>query len=438
MKKVVIILISIVTLCIALYFIMVQKYTKVYPPNFYINDRKVTNLTPQEVIADFENETAHRAITINGITKSFKECGLYDSMDNQIEEYNPYYWFNYFLIPQHIVRIPHLELDHNSFNSFIENVYNQLNTNVVSEDAYIDFVDGKYVVIAEKYGTQIDKHKFKLSVLDNLQQSCYNMDITDCYILPQITTGNLIDKVEKINHQLDTTINLQFSEEYIITIPQEIILRTYTLDGIDFTSIQEYIETLKQYNTKGTTRTFKTSYNTEIKVKPFDNTIFGWEIDIDALSEKIYKHIHNAESGVIEVPFISKGFSFGKSDIGNSYIEISIDNQRMWLYKNGKCIVDTPIVTGNVSANMNTPKGLFQILQMSKDYTMKGSYGTSDCSYFMRLTWTGIAIHDATWRYYFGGNIYKTNGSHGCINTPFANAEKIFNNIYKGLPVIVY
>ena len=29
-----------------------------------------------------------------------------------------------------------------------------------------------------------------------------------------------------------------------------------------------------------------------------------------------------------------------------------------------------------------------------------------------------IGIHDASWRDTFGGTIYKTSGSHGCINVP--------------------
>ena len=29
-------------------------------------------------------------------------------------------------------------------------------------------------------------------------------------------------------------------------------------------------------------------------------------------------------------------------------------------------------------------------------------------------------MHDATWRGKFGGQIYKTSGSHGCINLPLS------------------
>ena len=49
-----------------------------------------------------------------------------------------------------------------------------------------------------------------------------------------------------------------------------------------------------------------------------------------------------------------------------------------------------------------------------------------------------IGIHDASWRNTFGGTIYKTSGSHGCINVPPAFAEQLFNAVDKGTPVVAY
>lgn len=47
-------------------------------------------------------------------------------------------------------------------------------------------------------------------------------------------------------------------------------------------------------------------------------------------------------------------------------------------------------------------------------------------------------MHDASWRSSFGGTIYKTNGSHGCINLPPAVAKTIYENISQGDPVLCY
>ena len=49
-----------------------------------------------------------------------------------------------------------------------------------------------------------------------------------------------------------------------------------------------------------------------------------------------------------------------------------------------------------------------------------------------------IGFHDASWRNTFGGDIYKTNGSRGCINMPHAAAKKMYEHIERGVAVFVY
>ena len=49
-----------------------------------------------------------------------------------------------------------------------------------------------------------------------------------------------------------------------------------------------------------------------------------------------------------------------------------------------------------------------------------------------------IGMHDAPWRTEFGGEIYKTDGSHGCINLPEEVAEAIYSYVERGFPVVCY
>ena len=37
-----------------------------------------------------------------------------------------------------------------------------------------------------------------------------------------------------------------------------------------------------------------------------------------------------------------------------------------------------------------------------------------------------------------GGNVYKNDGTHGCVNLPSYLAKKIFDNIEEGTPIICY
>ena len=38
----------------------------------------------------------------------------------------------------------------------------------------------------------------------------------------------------------------------------------------------------------------------------------------------------------------------------------------------------------------------------------------------------------------FGGEIFMTNGSHGCLNLPLDSAAAIYNYVHTGYPVICY
>ena len=129
------------------------------------------------------------------------------------------------------------------------------------------------------------------------------------------------------------------------------------------------------------------------------------------------------------------GYIFGQKP-GSTYIEVNIEKQTMWFYKNGKLVVETPVVTGNRYTS-DTPKGFFSIYSRATNTVLVGANYASPVDYWMAFK-GGCGIHDASWRSYFGGTIYQGNGSHGCVNTPYNAVRTIYNNTGYGTPVIVY
>ena len=125
------------------------------------------------------------------------------------------------------------------------------------------------------------------------------------------------------------------------------------------------------------------------------------------------------------------------NDIGNTYVEIDLTNQRMVFYKDGQLLVDTPVVTGCVRKGHSTPTGCFALDAMRSPAFLKGPGYASPVTYWMPFS-GGVGIHDASWRSQYGGQIYITNGSHGCVNTPKDKAAIIYNNISVGVPIVVY
>ena len=154
--------------------------------------------------------------------------------------------------------------------------------------------------------------------------------------------------------------------------------------------------------------------------------------------------INNCSSQTREPAYSQTAASRNGYDFGNTYVEIDMGEQKLYMYKDGECIVNTPIVTGNVSKNYTTPEGLYTLYYKERNRILRGpkladgSYSyESPVSYWMPFN-GGIGLHDATWRGKFGGTIYKTNGSHGCINMPLDQAGALFNMIEPGTPVIFH
>lgn len=125
-----------------------------------------------------------------------------------------------------------------------------------------------------------------------------------------------------------------------------------------------------------------------------------------------------------------------KKDIDDAnHITISISEQRLWFYQDGVLQLTSNIVTGQ-KGKSDTPRGSFRIQWKARDVYLRGPDYKTFVSYWMPI-YGDIGMHDATWRSSFGGYIYQTSGSHGCINLPYYVAEKIYYNAPVGILVQV-
>ena len=122
--------------------------------------------------------------------------------------------------------------------------------------------------------------------------------------------------------------------------------------------------------------------------------------------------------------------------VGDTYIEVSIDQQHMWAYKDGRQVVTTEVVTGNYGTH-DTPTGYYEIEYKDTDTYLVGDTWNSHVDYWMPF-YGGYGIHDSDWRSEYGNPIYKGDGSHGCVNTPIGAMSKLYDNMPTGTPVIIY
>ena len=210
---------------------------------------------------------------------------------------------------------------------------------------------------------------------------------------------------------------------------------------VDPEKVHDYVVKLyNAYSTLGHKRQFRANAGDIVEVggSAYDN--FGYELNLAGTEAAIMDAVKSGTSQEIECSWEQLGLERNElgSDFGNTYIEISLDEQRMWYYIDGKTVVDTSIVSGLATQRRSTPCGCFQVLDQLRNHTMEGSYGSAYANYVIAIMNNGICIHDSSWRGEYGGDIWLYDGSHGCINTPYYAVQELYNNVWTGVPVIIY
>ena len=189
-----------------------------------------------------------------------------------------------------------------------------------------------------------------------------------------------------------------------------------------------------KYNTFGRKRSFKTSSGDTIEIGGGD---YGWVVSKKKEKAQLLSDLEGGKPVEREPVYEQTALYRGADDIGNTYIEIDYTKQHMWYYKDGALQMESDFVSGNLARQNGSVDGVYKIVYKQRNATLVGEGYSSPVSYFMPFAYN-IGIHDASWRDTFGGTIYKTSGSHGCINVPPAFAEQLFNAVDKGTPVVAY
>ena len=131
----------------------------------------------------------------------------------------------------------------------------------------------------------------------------------------------------------------------------------------------------------------------------------------------------------------------GYDDMDGTYIEVDLTAQHVWYYRDGEVYVDCDCVSGDVTKDHGTKTGCFPLAYKESPSVLTGGEGDDEyeekVEYWMPF-YEGQGLHDASWRYYFGGSIYRGNGSHGCVNIPLSAARDIYEAVDTGTAIIIF
>ncbi len=203
--------------------------------------------------------------------------------------------------------------------------------------------------------------------------------------------------------------------------------------------IREYVMGIGQrYNTIYYQRTFHTSLGTDITFSENENE-YGYLVDEEGEYAQLLADIQANTKTEREPVYAYSGVGRQGRDDMASYVEVSIAAQHVWFYKDYQLVVESDVVTGCIAKNTPTQTGIYPIAYKESPATLIPSNETNGTAvqYWMPF-YDGQGLHDASWRSAFGGQIYQTSGSHGCVNMPRYAAEMIYNNADTGTPVVLY
>ena len=360
-----------------------------------------------------------------------------------LNEQKALHWIGSFFKKQEFISVNLCFYNENELNLKL----NQLNcfkqAKIEPENVSYQYTDGHYQMVKEIYGNRIEKEKLKATVADSLLkgETKLDLDANSCYINPVYTmkSPKAYKTLRHLNKCASTHVTYLFGSKREVVdgnVIQYWIAVDENLDIIlDKDKVRAYVKAMsKKYDTVGVKRSFKTSLGTMVDI---EGGIYGWKIDQEGETSALAENINSGRILIREPVYIQKAVSRAGNEIGETYVEINITRQHMWFYKDGRLIAQGPVVTGNPNRGNATVTGAYMLNYKQEGAVLSGPGYEAGVQYWMPF-YGNIGIHDAKWRRAFGGEIYKKNGTHGCVNAPYYLAKTIYKHIESGIPIICY
>ncbi|MCR5147651.1 MAG: L,D-transpeptidase [Eubacterium sp.] len=444
-------------LLVAGYFVMVYLSSKYFPPGTTINGKDYSLRTYDSVLEDINRPysvyTLHLKFRNGEYTLKGEDVGYYATCEKDLrrikDSQNPLLWFMDFFDKKED-RTVNIEIGYDEKKldkALTDCKFLQIENMTEPQEPEIVYNDIKERVeaVERDKGTRIDTDMIHEIIARMIPKRESYLDVRNsgCYIDPKysVDSKKVTYAVDRANGYLSTKIDLYLGD-YKIGIPARDIYSILTIDEdynveVPRRNVEIYvIEFARKYDTYDTYRNFKTHDGKTYKVK---GEKYGYEIDITEESNLLYIDLVHRIDVERPLTLLHSAYTYDDrhNDIGGSYVEVNLSKQMVYLYVNGEQIMESECVSGNMAEGHGTPGGLYKIDGMAYDVVLRGDDYASPVLYWMPFN-GGIGFHDASWRSYFGGDIYKENGSHGCVNMPIENARLLYQTVERGFPVICY
>lgn len=454
-KKLFIILGSVVGAVLVIYVGLSIFFMSHFYFNTTLNGKNVSGYSADKVFDNWEDEIGNYSLKIvesDGTESELKGSDIDmvlqwdDTIARMISKQNGFAWPAKLFNPDQNTSEAIVTFDEDKLDSALDGFsFMDKSKQIDPVDATVSDYDKNdgYTLVESVPGTAIDKPALK----ENIEKALYGLADTyqitegNGYLAPKIANDDekLLAAIDTMNKYAGSEIDYEIGSEKetldINTFADWLSINDNEKAEIDEEKVADYVAELgTKYNTYGKSKQLATSYGTTITMS---NCHYGWKIDAETEAAAIIDDIKGGEKVTRDLNYKYTAASHTGNDYGNSYVEINLTAQHLYLYKNGSLVIDSDFVSGNPSKGNATHTGVFGVTYTERDATLKGQNYATPVSFWMPFN-GNEGMHDATWRSSFGGSIYKRNGSHGCVNLPYSVAQTIFENVSAGFPVFVY
>ncbi len=354
-------------------------------------------------------------------------------------EQNGFLWPRMFWCKDSYRFLPEVIFEEETFWNTLQNLACMKNGKR-SQNARIIFTDTGYQVQEEVRGTVLDKNAFCEGVRLAFSHMEPELDLEACYEKPEICADS--PEFQKITAKLDVwmsaRISYEIGEEPLVVDARQMEEWIDISEGtatLLTNKIEDYVDKMADtYDALTSKRVFYSTLRGRIVIS---DKVHSWNIDREAEKKALLSCIQTG--GIIDrEPFYltPKGSHMG-SQIGDTYVEVDLTAQHLWVYRDGRIVTETDVVTGNTSRKQGTPPMLGYIYNKERNRVLRGP-GYAELVQYWVPFYRGYGIHDSSWRTSFGETIYQTNGSHGCINISRSVMGEIYENTDVGMPVVIH
>lgn len=439
------------------YLALAFYYRGVFSLNTWINGVYCTGKSVEEVNSELLSFTEAPIITITDSTGQSYLLDLSqadykgdytESLEESLKEQNSFLWAGYFTAQRNTLA-PAVSFDEEKLEKLWQELPFVRQELEREPGLSIERRDEGYTLIDGLSG-RLDTQKAYQALLSVIKEGETQLSLgdADCYyaLKKDEQDEQTLKLWKKIEQFQDCQITYDMGDKKILldaSITAGFLKTEYGLPVLDESGelvmekeqVEAFIKELAgEYDTYGGERSF---LSTRGDVVTIEGGTYGTQLDQKAEVEYLMESIPAGESCVHIPAYKRQGLHRGKDDIGDTYIEIDMTQQKMYYYEEGELLLETEVVTGNLSRKWGTPEGVNYVYNKQRNRVLRGEGYASPVKYWMPVK-GGIGIHDASWRTEFGGEIYKKNGSHGCINTPSQKMAELYEMVETGTPVVMF